>query len=51
MAETNGVAREDVKILHDFSRDLVALRRGDHRAARLKLEQERQHRGHNRRKK
>lgn len=44
LAETNGVAHLDVKILHEFSRDLAALRRGDHCAARLKIDQERSER-------
>ena len=34
----------DLKVLREFSRDLVALRRGDQSAARLKLKQERQDR-------
>jgi hypothetical protein len=31
----------DLKLLHEFCADMVALRRGDHGAARLKMEQER----------
>jgi hypothetical protein len=31
----------DLRVLREFSHDLVALRRGDHSAARLKLELQR----------
>ena len=39
----------DLKILHEFCHDLVALRRGDHNAARLKIAQARLSRQHGKR--
>jgi hypothetical protein len=41
LGETSDGAEPDLKVLREFCHDVVALRRGDHSAARLKLEQER----------
>ena len=40
--EQSGPEGTELKILHEFCHDLVALRRGDHGAARLKIAQARQ---------
>jgi hypothetical protein len=39
--EKNPNGEPDLKVLREFCHDLVAVRRGDHSAARLKMEQER----------
>jgi hypothetical protein len=41
LTEQTGAAAADLPVLREFCRDLVALRRGDHCAARLKMEQDR----------
>jgi uncharacterized membrane protein YccC len=41
LAEKNKGGEPDLKVLRDFLRDVVSVRRGDHSAARLKIEQER----------
>ena len=41
LAEKNKGGETDMKVLREFCHDVVALRRGDHSAARLKIEQER----------
>ena len=41
LAEKNKDGEPDLKVLREFCHDVVALRRGDHSAARLKIEQER----------
>ena len=41
LAEKNNAGEPDLKVLREFCHDVVALRRGDHSAARLKIEQER----------
>ena len=41
LAEKNNDDEPDLKVLREFCHDVVALRRGDHSAARLKMEQER----------
>ena len=41
LAEKNNGGEPDLKVLREFCHDVVALRRGDHSAARLKIEQER----------
>jgi hypothetical protein len=41
LAEKNPDGEPDLKVLREFCHDVVALRRGDHSAARLKIEQER----------
>jgi hypothetical protein len=41
LAEKNNAGEPDLKVLREFLRDVVAVRRGDHSAARLKIEQER----------
>ena len=41
LAEKNKGGKPDLKVLREFCHDVVALRRGDHSAARLKIEQER----------
>ena len=41
LTEKAGPAATDLPVLHEFCHDLVALRRGDHCAARLKIAQER----------
>jgi hypothetical protein len=41
LLENSTATEPDLKLLREFSRDLVALRRADHSAARLKMEQER----------
>jgi hypothetical protein len=41
LAEKNNEGEPDLKVLREFCHDVVALRRGDHSAARLKMEQER----------
>jgi hypothetical protein len=41
LAEKNNNGEPDLKVLREFCHDVVALRRGDHSAARLKIEQER----------
>jgi hypothetical protein len=47
LVESNVGDKPDLKVLREFCHDVVALRRGEHRAARLKLEQQRQSRGGN----
>jgi len=42
LAETSAQAEPQLKVLRQLIQDIVAVRRADHRAARLKLEQERQ---------
>lgn len=37
----NNEGQSHLKVLREFLRDVIALRRGDHRTARLKLDQER----------
>jgi len=44
LAEKSAGGELDLKVLREFCQDVVALRRGDHSGARLKLEQERQER-------
>ena len=39
--EKSGDGESDVKVLREFLRDVVAVRRGDHSGTRLKMEQER----------
>ncbi|MGB7748217.1 MAG: hypothetical protein WBN75_13125 [Verrucomicrobiia bacterium] len=46
LAEKNNGGEPDLKVLREFCHDVVALRRGDHSAARLKIEQERLERVH-----
>ena len=46
LAEKNNDDEPDLKVLREFCHDVVALRRGDHSAARLKIEQERLERNH-----
>jgi len=41
LGEKNNGGEPDLKVLREFCHDVVALRRGDHSAARLKIEQER----------
>ena len=41
LTEQTGTDGTDLPVLQEFCRDLVALRRGDHCAARLKIEQDR----------
>ena len=41
LTEQTGAAATDLPVLQEFCHDLVALRRGDHCAARLKIAQER----------
>jgi hypothetical protein len=41
LVEKNAQGELDLKVLREFLRDVVAVRRGDHSAARLKIEQER----------
>jgi hypothetical protein len=41
LAAKNNDGEQDLKVLREFCHDVVALRRGDHSAARLKIEQER----------
>jgi hypothetical protein len=41
LVEKNKGGEPDLKVLREFCHDVVALRRGDHSAARLKIEQER----------
>jgi hypothetical protein len=41
LTEQTGAEASDLPVLQEFCRDLVALRRGDHCAARLKMEQDR----------
>lgn len=41
LAGKNNDGETDLKVLREFCHDVVALRRGDHSAARLKIEQER----------
>ena len=41
LAEKNNGGEPDLKVLREFLRDVVSVRRGDHSAARLKIEQER----------
>ena len=41
LVEKNAGSKPDLKVLREFCHDVVALRRGDHSAARLKIEQER----------
>ena len=41
LTEQTGAAAADLPVLQEFCHDLVALRRGDHCAARLKIAQER----------
>ena len=41
LVENKAGGAPDLKVLREFSRDLVALRRGDQSAARLKMKQER----------
>ena len=41
LAGKNPEGEPDLKVLREFCHDVVALRRGDHSAARLKIEQER----------
>jgi hypothetical protein len=41
LAEKNNGGEPDLKVLREFCHDVVALRRGDHSAARLKIERER----------
>lgn len=41
LAETSGEVEIDLKVLRGLCQDVVALRRGDHSGARLKLERER----------
>jgi hypothetical protein len=41
LVENPAGGEPDLKVLREFGHDLVALRRGDHSAARLKMEQER----------
>jgi hypothetical protein len=41
LTEQTGAEASDLPVLREFCRDLVALRRGDHCAARLKMEQDR----------
>jgi hypothetical protein len=41
LAEKNATGELDLKVLREFLRDVVSVRRGDHSAARLKMEQER----------
>ena len=42
LAEKSAEGELQLKLLREFSQDIVAMRRADHSAARLKLEQERQ---------
>ena len=41
MSEVSGPGEMDLNVLRKFCHDVVALRRGDHSAARLKMVQER----------
>jgi hypothetical protein len=41
LVEKNVPGELDLKVLREFLRDVVSVRRGDHSAARLKMEQER----------
>jgi hypothetical protein len=41
--EATGPFRRKLRVLSDLCHDIVGLRRGDHRVARLKMEQERTH--------
>jgi hypothetical protein len=41
LVEKNAGSKPDLKVLREFCHDVVALRRGDHSAVRLKIEQER----------
>ena len=41
LAEKNNSGEPDLKVLREFLRDVVSVRRGDHSAARLKIERER----------
>ena len=41
LGDKNPNGKPDLKVLREFCHDVVALRRGDHSAARLKIEQER----------
>jgi hypothetical protein len=41
LTEKNADGEPDLKVLREFCHDVVAVRRGDHSAARLKMEQER----------
>jgi hypothetical protein len=45
LAEKSAEGELQLKLLREFSQDIVAMRRADHSAARLKLEQERQNDG------
>jgi hypothetical protein len=49
LAETSPEAEPQLKVLREFIQDIVAVRRADHSAARLKLEQERQAGGRHKR--
>jgi hypothetical protein len=44
LVEKSGDGEPDLKVLREFCHDVVAVRRGDHSAARLKMEQDRQER-------
>jgi len=46
LVEMNSQGEMDLKTLREFCQDVVAVRRGDHCAARLKMEQERLARQH-----